>query len=151
MSGGEPGVLAFVPTCRVLKLTRSSVRRRASKSAASADKRAKAADASISEEDGAAGKPRPLPSLTFPARPWAKRRLGFLPEFCRSSYEGFQGDSGQLTKQSDHSGVKEERYSPWASERETAARTDSPTRGDPPDVYSTEQLVPAPASYQPYR
>lgn len=89
--------------------------------------------------------------MAFPAHPWADRKLGFLPEFCRSSYDGFQGDGAQLPKQSEQAAVKEERYSPWASERETAARTDSPTRTDPPDVYSTEQLVPAPASYQPYR
>lgn len=89
--------------------------------------------------------------MAFPARPWAHRKLGFLPEFCRSSYDGFQGDGAQLPKQGEQAAVKEERYSPWASERETAARTDSPTRTDPPDVYSTEQLVPAPASYQPYR
>lgn len=98
-------------------------KRRASKSAASADKRAKAADASISEEDSST-------------------------EFCRS-YDGFHGDGTQLPKQSEHAAVKEERYSPW--EREPAPRTDSPTRTDPPDVYGTEQLVPAPASYQPYR
>lgn len=115
------------------------------------DKRAKAADASISEEDSATGKPRPLSFWVFPALPSADRKLAFLPEFCRSSYDGFQGDGNQLPKQSEHAAVKEERYSPWASERETAARTASPTGTDPPDVYSTEQLVPAPASYQPYR
>uniref|UniRef100_H3D1P6 T-box transcription factor 16 n=1 Tax=Tetraodon nigroviridis TaxID=99883 RepID=H3D1P6_TETNG len=101
-------------------------KRRASKSAASADKRAKAADASILEEDGATGKPRPLFLAAFPALPPADLR-------------------------SHHAGVKEERYSPWASEREAGARADSPARTDPPDVYSAEQLVPTPASYQPYR
>lgn len=127
------------------------VRRRASKSAVSADKRAKAADASILEEDGATGKPRPLFLAAFPALPPADLRFGFLPEFCRSAYDGFQGDGAQLPKQSHHAGVKEERYSPWASEREAGARADSPARTDPPDVYSAEQLVPTPASYQPYR
>lgn len=135
---------------RSLTLTSSLVRRRASKSAASADKRAKAADASISEEDSATGKPRPFFFFfsAFPARPWADGKSGFPPEFCRS-YDGFHGNGVQLPKQSEHAAVKEERYSPW--EREPAARTDSPTRTDPPDVYGTEQLVPAPASYQPYR
>lgn len=85
------------------------------------------ADTSISEEDGSA-------------------------DLCRSSsYAGYEGDGAQAPKQSDDAAVKEERYSPWASEREHAARTDSPTRGDPPDAYGTEQLVPALASYQPYR
>lgn len=83
------------------------------------------ADASVSEEDGPT-------------------------DLCRSSsYAGYEGDGAQPPKQGD--AVKEERYSPWTSEREHAARTDSPTRGDPPDVYGTEQLVPALASYQPYR
>ncbi|XP_056890312.1 T-box transcription factor 16 isoform X3 [Takifugu flavidus] len=102
-------------------------KRRAIKSAASADKRAKMADTSISEEDSST-------------------------DLCRSSaYAGYEGDGAQAPKQSEDAAVKEERYSPWTSEREHAARTDSPTRGDPPDVYGTEQLVPALASYQPYR
>lgn len=110
------------------------------------DKRAKEADAAISEEDGAPGKPRPLFFPAVPARPRADGTLAVPPEFCRSSYDGFQPP-----KQSQHGAVKEERFSPWASEREPAARTESPARTDPPDLYGTEQLVPAPASYQPYR
>lgn len=128
--------------------------RRAIKSAASADKRAKMADASISEEDSATGKPRPL-SLRFPAFPPADLKLCYILDLCRSSssYAGYEGDGAgaQASKQSEDAAVKEERYSPWTSGRENAGRTDSPTRGDPPDVYSTEQLVPALASYQPYR
>lgn len=73
-------------------------------------------------------------------------------DLCRSSsYGGYEGDGAQAPKQSDDAAVKAERYSPWTSEREHTARTDSPTRGDAPDVYGTEQLVPALASYQPYR
>lgn len=87
-----------------------------------------AADSSVSEEDGST-------------------------DLCRpAAYAGYEGDGAQAAKQSDDAAVKEERYSPWTSEREHAARTDSPTRGgDAPDVYGTEQLVPALASYQPYR
>uniref|UniRef100_A0A3B3DQM8 T-box transcription factor 16 n=1 Tax=Oryzias melastigma TaxID=30732 RepID=A0A3B3DQM8_ORYME len=44
--------------------------------------------------------------------------------------------------------VKEERYSPWGSEREQSVRTDSPVGVDARDMYNAEQLVPAPASYQ---
>ncbi|XP_053727216.1 T-box transcription factor 16 [Synchiropus splendidus] len=68
------------------------------------------------------------------------------PDFCPSSYEGFQGK--EEARKAD-SLVKEERYSPWAAEREH--RTESPAAADNRDVYNSEQLVPAPASYQPYR
>uniref|UniRef100_A0A3Q2T609 T-box transcription factor 16 n=1 Tax=Fundulus heteroclitus TaxID=8078 RepID=A0A3Q2T609_FUNHE len=47
--------------------------------------------------------------------------------------------------------VKEERYSPWGAERQQGVRTDSPAEADARDIYNAEQLVPAPAAYQPYR
>lgn len=72
-------------------------------------------------------------------------------DFCRSSYEGYEGEEGDLPKRKEGEAVKEERYSPWAAEREHSVRTDSPAGADPRDMYNTEQLVPAPASYQPYR
>uniref|UniRef100_A0A8C5H2V0 T-box-containing protein TBX6L-like n=1 Tax=Gouania willdenowi TaxID=441366 RepID=A0A8C5H2V0_GOUWI len=37
------------------------------------------------------------------------------------------------------------------AERENSARTDSPAEAETRDLYNTEQLVPTPASYQPYR
>ncbi|XP_042344841.1 T-box transcription factor 16 [Plectropomus leopardus] len=73
------------------------------------------------------------------------------PDFCRSSYEGYDREEGDLPKQKETDGVKEERYSPWTAERDHSVRTESPTGADPRDMYNTEQLVPAPASYQPYR
>ncbi|XP_041643827.1 T-box transcription factor 16 [Cheilinus undulatus] len=72
------------------------------------------------------------------------------PDFCRSSYEGFDAEESDLPKRKDAEVVKEERYSPWAAEREHSVRTESPAGADHRDLY-TEQLVPAPASYQPYR
>ncbi|XP_056273920.1 T-box transcription factor 16 [Pseudoliparis swirei] len=74
-------------------------------------------------------------------------------DFCRSSYEGYDGEGGDPPKRKEADGVKEERYSPWAAEREPGGRTGSPAGADPDprDVYNAEQLVPAPASYQPYR
>ncbi|KAM9810703.1 LOW QUALITY PROTEIN: T-box transcription factor 16 [Neosynchiropus ocellatus] len=71
------------------------------------------------------------------------------PDFCPSSYESFEGEERSLPKRKDDDLVKEERYSPWAAEREH--RTESPAGTDNRDVYNSEQLVPAPASYQPYR
>ncbi|KAM3610229.1 uncharacterized protein V6R79_000965 [Siganus canaliculatus] len=75
------------------------------------------------------------------------------PDFCRSSFDGFDADDGDVPKAKEESDdvKEEERYSPWAADREHAARTESPAAADHRDVYSTEQLVPAPASYQPYR
>lgn len=74
-----------------------------------------------------------------------------LSDFCRSSYESYDGDEGELPKRKEGDAVKEERYSPWAAEREHGVRTESPAGGDHRDVYNTEQLVPGPASYQTYR
>ncbi|XP_040052036.1 T-box transcription factor 16 [Gasterosteus aculeatus] len=73
------------------------------------------------------------------------------PDFCRSSYEGYDGDGGDLPKRKGADGAKEQRYSPWTSDREPTVRTESPAGTDPRDMYNAEQLVPAPASYQPYR
>ncbi|XP_044051597.1 T-box transcription factor 16 [Siniperca chuatsi] len=73
------------------------------------------------------------------------------PDFCRSSYEGYSGEEVDLPKRKEGDAVKEERYSPWAAEREPSVRTESPAGAEPRDMYNTEQLVPAPASYQPYR
>uniref|UniRef100_A0A673CBD8 T-box transcription factor 16 n=1 Tax=Sphaeramia orbicularis TaxID=375764 RepID=A0A673CBD8_9TELE len=73
------------------------------------------------------------------------------PDFCRTSYEGFDGDDGDLPKRKEANAVKEESYSPWAADREHGVRTESPTETETRDMYNTEQLVPAPASYQPYR
>lgn len=74
-----------------------------------------------------------------------------LSDFCRSSYEGYDAEEGDLPKRKEGDAVKEERYSPWSAEREHGVRTESPAGADPRDMYNTEQLVPAPASYQPYR
>ncbi|XP_037337295.1 T-box transcription factor 16 isoform X1 [Pungitius pungitius] len=74
-----------------------------------------------------------------------------LSDFCRSSYEGYDGEGGDLPKRKEVDGVKEQRYSPWAADREPSVRTESPAGTDPRDMYNTEQLVPAPAAYQPYR
>ncbi|XP_054906746.1 T-box transcription factor 16 [Poeciliopsis prolifica] len=73
------------------------------------------------------------------------------PGFCQSSYDGYDGEEGRLAKRKDEDAVKEERYSPWGAERQQGVRTDSPAGADTRDIYNTEQLVPAPASYQPYR
>lgn len=72
-------------------------------------------------------------------------------DFCQSSYEGFDGEDEELPKRKEEDGVKEERYSPWDAERKHRVRTDSPVGADTRDLYSTEQLVPTPASYQSYR
>lgn len=72
-------------------------------------------------------------------------------DFCHSSYDSYDGDEGELAKQKEDNVAKEERYSPWAAEQEHGVRTESPPGPDPRDVYNTEQLVPAPASYQPHR
>ncbi|XP_068166942.1 T-box transcription factor 16 [Antennarius striatus] len=71
------------------------------------------------------------------------------PDFCQSSFEGFDGEEVDVPKRKEAEGVKEERYSPWGADREH--RNHSPGGADPRDLYNTEQLVPAPASYQPYR
>uniref|UniRef100_A0A673CD68 T-box transcription factor 16 n=1 Tax=Sphaeramia orbicularis TaxID=375764 RepID=A0A673CD68_9TELE len=77
--------------------------------------------------------------------------IDILLNFCRTSYEGFDGDDGDLPKRKEANAVKEESYSPWAADREHGVRTESPTETETRDMYNTEQLVPAPASYQPYR
>ncbi|CAL8249870.1 unnamed protein product [Boreogadus saida] len=74
-------------------------------------------------------------------------------DFSRSSYEGYEADEDLLKGKVEAGGpaaVKEERYSPWATERE-GGRTESPGGNAPGDMYNAEQLVPAPASYLPYR
>ncbi|CAL8248581.1 unnamed protein product [Merluccius merluccius] len=78
------------------------------------------------------------------------------PDFGRSSYEGYEAEESDLHKGKEEAAmglavVKEERYSPWATEREAGGRTESPGGNAPGDMYNAEQLVPAPASYQPYR
>ncbi|KAM6930796.1 T-box transcription factor 16 [Xenentodon cancila] len=73
------------------------------------------------------------------------------PDFCQSTFDGYEGEDGDLPKRKEEDAVKEERFSPWGAEREQSARTDSPAAVDTRDLYNTEQLVPAPASYQPYR
>ncbi|KAM8760753.1 T-box transcription factor 16 isoform 1-T1 [Acanthopagrus schlegelii] len=73
------------------------------------------------------------------------------PDFCRSSYEGYDGEEAEPPKRKEGDSVKEERYSPWAADRDHRVRTESPAGADPRDLYNTEQLVPAAASYQPYR
>ncbi|XP_076026843.1 T-box transcription factor 16 [Genypterus blacodes] len=74
-----------------------------------------------------------------------------IPDFCRSSFEAYEGEEGDLPKRKEAEAVKEERYSPWSAERENGVRTASPPGTDTRDMYNTEQLVPGPASYQPYR
>ncbi|XP_029617779.1 T-box-containing protein TBX6L-like [Salmo trutta] len=71
----------------------------------------------------------------------------------RSSFEGYEGEQAELPKTKEEEVVKEERYSPWGPEREHGhhVRTDSPPGPDAREMYNAEQLVPAPASYQPYR
>uniref|UniRef100_A0A3P8Q483 T-box domain-containing protein n=1 Tax=Astatotilapia calliptera TaxID=8154 RepID=A0A3P8Q483_ASTCA len=101
-------------------------KRRANKDPSCLEKRTKASDILNSEEDSP-------------------------PDFCQSSYEGFDGEDEELPKRKEEDGVKEERYSPWDAEREHRVRTDSPVGADTRDLYSTEQLVPTPASYQSYR
>uniref|UniRef100_A0A3B4BMT6 T-box domain-containing protein n=1 Tax=Periophthalmus magnuspinnatus TaxID=409849 RepID=A0A3B4BMT6_9GOBI len=101
-------------------------KRRANKSPDSADKKTKMTDmlARDSEED-------------------------IQQDFCRQSFEVFDGEEVDKRKEGDP--VKEESYSPWAADREQSVRTESPNGTDTRDMYNTEQLVPAPASYQPYR
>lgn len=74
-----------------------------------------------------------------------------LSDFCRSSYEGYDGEEAEPPKRKEGDSVKEERYSPWAADRDHRVRTESPAGADPRDLYNAEQLVPAAASYQPYR
>lgn len=77
--------------------------------------------------------------------------IGTLSDFCRSAYEAYDGEEGDMPKRKEAEGIKQERYSPWAADREHGVRTESPPGADHRDVYNTEQLVPAPASYQPQR
>lgn len=83
-------------------------------------------------------------------------RLFSLTDFRGSPYEAFEEDQhrpSEMAKSKDGTTVKEERYSPWGAEQDTqlGLRTESPVGNDARDVYGTEQLVPAAASYQPYR
>uniref|UniRef100_A0A3Q2D1Z8 T-box transcription factor 16 n=1 Tax=Cyprinodon variegatus TaxID=28743 RepID=A0A3Q2D1Z8_CYPVA len=71
--------------------------------------------------------------------------------FCQPSYDGYDGEEGGLAKRKDEDALKEERYSPWGAERQQSVRPESPAGPDARDIYNTEQLVPAPAAYQPYR
>lgn len=131
--------------------------RRTNKTQSSAEKRPKMSDLlnRDSEEDNPPGTASRFFSsklhidfLVF----WASVdfKTSVFLDFCQSSYEAYDGEEGDLPK-SKEADVKEERYSPWAVERDHSVRTGSPAGTDPRDMYSTEQLVPAPASYQPYR
>ncbi|XP_077571449.1 T-box transcription factor 16 [Stigmatopora nigra] len=73
--------------------------------------------------------------------------------FCRSSFEVFEGDEAELRKRKERDEeIKDERYSPWSTERErNNTRNGSSPAAEPRDIYSAEQMVPALASYQPYR
>uniref|UniRef100_A0A8C6SDN6 T-box transcription factor 16 n=1 Tax=Neogobius melanostomus TaxID=47308 RepID=A0A8C6SDN6_9GOBI len=76
-----------------------------------------------------------------------KGKHGILKiDFCRPSFEGFDGDGIDKRKEVDP--VKEESYSPWAAEREHSVTTESPNGTDARDMYNAEQMVPAPASYR---
>ncbi|KAF3851016.1 hypothetical protein F7725_012788 [Dissostichus mawsoni] len=66
--------------------------------------------------------------------------------FCRSAYEAYDGEEGDMPKRKEAEGIKQEHYSPGPQSGST-----SPPGADHRDVYNTEQLVPAPASYQPQR
>ncbi|KAM9823108.1 T-box transcription factor 16 [Syngnathus typhle] len=72
-------------------------------------------------------------------------------DFCTSSFEAYEGDKAELQKKKEVDEIKEERNSPWSTEREHGGRNGSPPAAESRDVYNTEQLVPASASYQPYR
>lgn len=89
--------------------------------------------------------------MDVPPLPSADPTSRVLSDFGHSSYDGYDGDEGELVKQKEGDAAKQERYSPWAAEREHGVRTESPPGADHRDVYNTEQLVPAPASYQPHR
>ncbi|XP_061585811.1 T-box transcription factor 16 [Cololabis saira] len=102
--------------------------RRASKNPASLEKRAKTSD--LLNDDS---------------------KEEHSPDFCQSTFDGYEGDDGELPRRKEEDAVKDERFSPWGAEREPSARTDSPAAVDTRDLYNAEQLVPAPASYQPYR
>ncbi|XP_061117724.1 T-box transcription factor 16 [Conger conger] len=75
------------------------------------------------------------------------------PDFRRSPYNGYEDEHMAHPKSKDGAPVKEERYSPWGPEQDPSLniRTDSPLGADARDIYNSEQLVPTPASYQPYR
>ncbi|XP_036383944.1 T-box transcription factor 16 [Megalops cyprinoides] len=78
---------------------------------------------------------------------------GSPPDFRRSPYEAYEDDPMGHPKSKEAALVKEERYSPWGSEQDPSLniRTESPLGTDGRDIYNSEQLVPTPASYQPYR
>ncbi|XP_057688372.1 T-box transcription factor 16 [Corythoichthys intestinalis] len=102
-------------------------KRRASKNQSDLDKKAKLSEMNRdSEEDSPTG-------------------------FCRSSFETYEGDEAELRKRKEGDEIKEERYSPWSTERERNTRNGSSPAAESRDIYSTEQMVPALASYQPYR
>lgn len=79
--------------------------------------------------------------------------LSLLTEFRRSPYNAYEDEHIGQPKSKDGVLVKEERYSPWGPEQDPSLniRTDSPLDADARDIYNSEQLVPTPASYQPYR
>uniref|UniRef100_A0A672HXJ4 T-box transcription factor 16 n=1 Tax=Salarias fasciatus TaxID=181472 RepID=A0A672HXJ4_SALFA len=78
-------------------------------------------------------------------------RASGSPVFCPSSFEGFEEEEVELPKKKVGDAIKEERYSPWGAERENNVATSSPAGADAREMYNTEQLVPTPASYQPYK
>ncbi|KAM6954281.1 T-box transcription factor 16 [Aplochiton taeniatus] len=107
----------------------TNTKRRAPKNPVCSEKRPKATDALNRESDE-----------------------GSPSAFCRSSYEGYDADQAELLKRKgEEETVKEEHYSPWGAEREHGVRAGSSPGTDARDVYSAEQLVPTPASYQPHR
>ncbi|XP_039628040.1 T-box transcription factor 16 isoform X3 [Polypterus senegalus] len=73
-------------------------------------------------------------------------------EFQRPFYEGYNQEE-VLSKSKDACPVKDERFSPWGCEQEHSnnVRTESPLSSETRDIYNTEQLVPGPTSYHPYR
>nr|XP_015221546.1 PREDICTED: T-box-containing protein TBX6L-like isoform X2 [Lepisosteus oculatus] len=75
-----------------------------------------------------------------------------LQEFRGSFYESYEEDHASLPKPKDEKSVKEGRCSPWGADPDPSQslRTDSPLGSDTREIYNTEQLVPAPASYQLY-
>lgn len=133
--------------------------RRANKAPACLEKRAKGSGVlgRESEEESIPGTKSKLCSSCSPAASRVLYSLKIiklmtfaLTDFCRSSFEGYDGEEGDLPKRKEANAVKAERYSPWSAEREQGVRTESPPGTDARDMYNTEQLVPAPASYQPY-
>ncbi|XP_041084684.1 T-box-containing protein TBX6L-like [Polyodon spathula] len=75
------------------------------------------------------------------------------PEFRRPYYEGYEDDEVGVPKPKEGCPVKDESYSPWGAGQDPShnIRTESPLGTETREIYNAEQLVPAPASYQPYR